>query len=143
VEPVAVAAGIGGMVREQTDRVPYFAALQLLKDADLLFLIGSDDPDYTASKVYPYLLTRKPLVAVVHEDSPIVPLLSANARVLVTFGHGSPEDAVVSLCEQLDTLLRDLPGEVTLSEEAALACSAKEMTRRQCALFDRVITDAA
>jgi hypothetical protein len=128
---------------EQTDRVPYFEALQLLKDADLLLLIGSDDPQYTASKAYPYLLARKPLVAIIHERSPLVPLLASNAHVLVTFGDEEPSAAIASLCERLGALLRDLPTTVALSDEVALACSAKEMTRRQCALFDRVVAEAA
>ena len=68
VEPLAAISGLlPGCVREQTKRAPYFEALQLLTDADLLLLVGSDDPQYTASKVYPYLLARKPIVAVVHE----------------------------------------------------------------------------
>src|SRR5690242_7572335 len=55
VAPVADDAGVGEVVSEQTARAPYFSALQVLKDASFLVLIGSDDPAYTASKVYPYL----------------------------------------------------------------------------------------
>ena len=36
--------------------------------------IGSNDPSYTASKIYPYLLARKPFLAVYHKLSPVINL---------------------------------------------------------------------
>jgi hypothetical protein len=140
VDPVAKAEGPSlDQVHEQTSRVPYFEALQLLKDADLLLLIGSDDPQYSASKVYPYLLARKPLVAVVHERSGLVPLLREAASVLVTFGSGTQHECAVRLAEGLDVLFRDGLRPRPLSSRLELACSAREMTRRQCEVFDTVV----
>ncbi len=66
VEPLAVKAGLSDIVSEVTDRIPYFEALQCLLDAEALFVPGSDDPGYTASKIYPYILAQKPLLAVFH-----------------------------------------------------------------------------
>ena len=43
---------------------------------DALFMPGSDDPAYTASKIYPYLLTRKPLLAIFNAESPALAVLS-------------------------------------------------------------------
>jgi len=141
IEPVAALEGLSpDRVREQTTRVPYFEALQLLKDADLLLLIGSDDPQYTASKVYPYLLARKPLVAVVHERSGLVPLLREAASVLVTFGHGGQHEAAAQLAEGLDTLFRNGLKARPLSTRLEMACSAREMTRRQCEVFDAAVS---
>ena len=37
----------------------------------------------------------------------------------------------------------DLPFALVMDEAAARACSAREMTRAQCALFDRVLAAAA
>ena len=48
VEPIAAEAGVGAQVTEQTDRVAYFVALQTLRAADFVLLIGSDDAQYTA-----------------------------------------------------------------------------------------------
>ena len=53
VAPVAVACGVGDLVDERTDRVPYFEALRCLTDANVLMAVGSDDPAYTASKTLP------------------------------------------------------------------------------------------
>ena len=110
-----------------------------MSDADLLLLIGSDDPQYSASKAYPYLLARKPLVAVIHERSGLVPLLREAATLLVTFGDGDRAATTAQLAAGLRALLANLPARVTLSDSAAAACSAREMTRRQCEVFDRVV----
>ena len=139
VEPVATQVGLDHVVVEQPGRVPYFQALQVMSDADLLLLVGSDDPQYSASKAYPYLLARRPLVAVVHERSGLVPLLRDAATLLVTFGDGDRAAATAQLAAGLRTLLPNLPARVTLSERAAAACSARDMTRRQCEIFDRVM----
>jgi hypothetical protein len=143
VRPVAAACGMGEVVTEQSDRVPYFEALQLMKDADLLVLVGSDDPGYTASKVYPYLLSRKPLLAVVHESSPLVPLLRRAATALITFTEYTAAAATEHLTRSLPELLGKIGDRPVLAPEVELACSAREMTRRQCQLFDRILGEAA
>ena len=142
VEPIAAETGGSLEVFERTARIPYFEALQVMQDADFLVLVGSDDPQYTASKVYPYLLSRKPIVAVVHEKSGLVPLLRSTGAVLVTFGSGGTEAPTEELSRGLAQMLRRLPFTLDLSPEAADACSAREMTRAQCAVFDRVMEAA-
>jgi hypothetical protein len=59
IEPQAEKAGVGHLVTEITDRLPYFEAMKVLKDADLLIIPGSTDTNYTASKLYPYILANK------------------------------------------------------------------------------------
>lgn len=75
VLPLAAQYGLAEQVQEQCARIPYAEALKCLADADALLAIGSDDPGYTASKIYPYLLAGKPLLAIYHEQSSVVPLL--------------------------------------------------------------------
>ena len=77
IEPLAAAYGLAGVVREDPERIPYSQALRCLIDASALIALGSDDPAYTASKIYPYLLARKPLLAVFHENSSVTSLLRA------------------------------------------------------------------
>jgi len=138
VKPIADACGVGAQVDEQTGRVPYFQALQLLQDADLLLLVGSDDPQYSASKVYPYLLTGKPLVAVVHQRSSLVPLLKESNALVVTFGDEGRTDAVTQLAAAWPDLAAGRIGTPKLTDRVSRACSAREMTRQQCVLFDRI-----
>lgn len=67
--------GLGELVEERTDRLPLSLTLATLKAADALLVLGSNDPAYTASKLYPYLLARRPLLAVMHEQSSVVEVL--------------------------------------------------------------------
>ena len=122
--------------------MPYFEALQLLKDANLVVVIGSDDAQYTASKIYPCVLAQKALVAVVHEASSVGPLLTRlRAGEVVTFSPSAAAlaaatDACVESVERLfDAGLAPPPTDWAAFEPF----TAREMTRRQCALFDAVV----
>jgi hypothetical protein len=88
VGPVAAAAGVGDLVREQTDRLPYFAALRALLHAQAVLLFGSADGGYVPSKLPTLLLTGRPLLAV-------TPPTSAAAAALASLGGGiaAPPDA--------------------------------------------------
>jgi hypothetical protein len=89
IEPIAAEVGLLDVVKEQTERVPYFEALQCLLDSQALLVPGSDDPGYTASKVYPYVLARKPLLAVFRRESSVVKFIeSTRAGQVVTFTEG-------------------------------------------------------
>ena len=58
-------------------------------------IFGSDDPGYTASKIYPYILAEKPLLAIFHEESSVVRILQeTNAGTVVTFKTGESVEEV-------------------------------------------------
>lgn len=89
IMPLAEKYGLVDIVTEVTDRIPYSEMLRYLKNADALIVPGSDDPAYTASKIYPYLMARKPLLAVFHENSSVVNLIkSVGGGKVVTFSSG-------------------------------------------------------
>jgi hypothetical protein len=73
--PIAREFGLESMVREETARVPHFTALQCLRDADALIVPGSDDSGYTASKIFPYILARRPLLGIFHRESSCLRIL--------------------------------------------------------------------
>ncbi len=88
--PVAQSFGVGEMVTEIPDRIPYFETLYLLQQANLLLVPGSTDTAYTASKIYPYLLAEKPLLAVFYQGSSVVKVLhDTGVGVAVIFDHES------------------------------------------------------
>jgi hypothetical protein len=92
---LARAAGVDDVVDEQTDRIPYSQTLRCLLDAGALIVLGTDDPGYTASKIYPYLLAEKPLLTVFHEESSVVKLIrEVDGAVVVPFSTGEPVAAV-------------------------------------------------
>ena len=138
IEPLAERMGVLSSVREHPQRLPYFAALQLLCDAHMLLLPGSDDPQYTPSKLYPYILARKPLLAVLHESSGACEVLrSTNAGRLVTFPH-EPSSAAGLYAAWRETLA-NLSVPPPTDWQAFEKFTARDMTRRQCRFFDSVI----
>jgi hypothetical protein len=89
VMKLARAAGVDDVVVEQTDRIPYSHTLRCLLDAKALIVLGTDNPGYTASKIYPYLLAEKPLLTVFHEQSSVVRLVEeVGGAVGVSFRTG-------------------------------------------------------
>ncbi|WP_428328405.1 glycosyltransferase [Mucilaginibacter sp.] len=85
--PLAKTYGVENSVIEITDRISYYHTLATLQQADALFIPGSDDPRYTASKIYPYLLTKKPLLAFFNAESNAIKALteSVNNAIILTF----------------------------------------------------------
>jgi Glycosyl transferase 4-like domain len=142
VEPIAQEFGIADLVTEQTDRIPYFEALQVLVDSDAILMIGSDDPGYTASKLYPCILARKPILAIFHQQSSVVEILQqCQAGRSVTFSSTSqPQDLLPETIAQLHWL-RSLPKgyQPETNWTAFQPYTAREMTRKQCAVFDRCL----
>jgi hypothetical protein len=145
VEPVAEAEGVAAQVREQTSRIGYLEALGTMKGADFVVLIGSDDPAYTASKIYACILTQKPLIAVVHAQSPMVELIrNTGAGIVVTFtGRDDVEGPARLLTEAWGNLLKRLPFAPSIDWGALAPYTARELTRRQCRLFDVVVRPGA
>ncbi len=102
IEPLAKEYGLQGMVVEHADRIPYSETLRCLLDADALIVPGSDDPSYTASKIYPYMLAGKPLLAVFHENSSVIRVLrQAGGGTVVAFATGEmPESIAKRIIEE-------------------------------------------
>jgi len=145
VSAAAAACGIGTVVEEMPSRVPYFEALQIVRDADCLLLVGSDDPAYAASKLNLYLVASatldKPMVAVVEEASVMRPALEPAAAAFSTFKSRSDadSDAVSNLTAAWLSILRG--ARRSAGGSTAEPVSAREGTRQQCALFNRVLAN--
>jgi hypothetical protein len=142
IEPIAEEFGLGDRVMEHTDRIPYFEALQVLVESDAILMIGSDDPGYTASKLYPCILARKPILAIFHQDSSVVGILQrCGAGWTVPFASTSqPADLLAVMGDRLNQL-RGLPKGYQPSTDwsAFQPYTAREMTRRQCTVFDQCL----
>lgn len=138
--PLAKKHGVEENVIEITDRISYYHTLLTLQQADALFIPGSDDPKYTASKIYPYLLTQKPLLAIFNERSNAVEALKkcTNDAVVLTFNA----TGALSFNNRLDEVLRNWANgnfsPITLLP-AFDEYSAGSLTGRQVDLFARAI----
>lgn len=136
IESLAREAGVESVVSEQTDRLPYFEALRCLREADALLMLGSDDPGYTASRVFPYILARKPLLAVFHRQSSVIRIVNeTRAGVAVAFGGRTLEDVTEEIRRRW--LQPPAPPLPETDWQKFAPYTEKAMTRRLCAVFDR------
>ncbi|QCR22165.1 glycosyltransferase family 4 protein [Pontibacter sp. SGAir0037] len=67
--------GIQYLVHEFRERFPFLHVLNYLSAAYAVMTIGSTEKHYTASKIFQALLSKKPVLAVFHEESSAVCLL--------------------------------------------------------------------
>ena len=138
IEPIAERIGLVNYVEEYTDRVPYYEGLSLLQKADLLFIPGSDDPAYTASKLYPYILSNKPMVSIFHPSSSAIDILrETKSGVVCTLNEGIEE-----MYKKFDSLLKSVNENSFHSQtewNAFEKYGAREMTKRQVDLFNLVV----
>jgi hypothetical protein len=85
VKPLAEKYSLwNNIVFEHPARIPYLDVLKNLDAADGVFILGSTEPHYTPSKVYQGVLSQKPILAVLHQDSTAVKVLNeSNAGMCV------------------------------------------------------------
>ena len=141
VTPLAEAAGVGALITEHPRRVPFLEALSLLANADGLLMIGSDEPHYTASKIYPGLMSGRPYVSVFHKASSAHRILSA-AGGGAAFSFASAEELAAlefPLAEALATLA-ETPERFGRAEPSAYApYTAHAIAGDYAQLFDKVV----
>ncbi|MFA6087631.1 glycosyltransferase [Mucilaginibacter sp.] len=130
--------GVTDNVIEVTDRISYYHTLVTLKQADTLFIPGSDDPKYTASKIYPYLLTGKPLLAIFNSKSSVVNILEEYG-VKHNYTYNATPDIELHILNFLKLVVNnDITADV-YNTDAAVKHSAQSKARQQCEIFNQVI----
>jgi hypothetical protein len=142
IEPLASLLGVSAHVREHPQRIPYFEALQVLRDGNMLLLPGSDDPQYTPSKTYPYILAHKPLLAILNEKSGACDVLrSTNAGRVATCDPTRDAGAQAEeLYRTWREMLNHLAAPPQTDWQAFEKFTARAMTRQQCDFFERVVS---
>jgi hypothetical protein len=138
ISPLADEFGIGKLVIEITDRLSYYHTLITLQQADALFMPGSDDPTYTASKIYPYILVNKPLIAIFNGRSPAISVLS-EFGVKHVFNFQAPED--IAIYNFLKSLAQGQLATDDYRPAAIKKYAAENIASLQCGLFDQVMAD--
>ncbi|MEZ4801901.1 MAG: hypothetical protein R2797_03950 [Gelidibacter sp.] len=137
IDNIAVDLGIGSYVTEITNRQPYFEALSLLEQSDIIFIPGSSDKNYTPSKLYPDILAKKPMLCVLHSNSNVVNIMqSLNCGKVVLFDQA---DALKHCRTSLSELLETIPFVPNTSWEHFQLFTAEHMTKVQCDFFDKVL----
>jgi hypothetical protein len=142
ISPIAIKYGIQEFVTESTDRISYFETLFLLEQATVLFMPGSVDKSYTASKLYPYILARKPLLAIFYYKSSVVEVLNKTmAGEVVCFEEGGNAENYIDDCfVKLEKVISKREQPVNSDLNAFESYSALELTKAQVVFFEQTIT---
>ncbi len=142
IEAIAKIYALDDLVTEYPQRIPYFEALQVLADSHAILIIGSDDRGYSASKIYPCILACKPILAILHKQSLVVNVLEiCQAGQVVTFSDPAITNLLELLIVRLEWLLSQTQNYTPTTDwQAFRPYTAKEMTRQQCAIFDRYVS---
>jgi len=141
IRPIAEAMGLGRFIHEDPQRIPYLRVLAMLREADFLLIPASRNRAYSPSKLYAYILARRPLLVLCHERSGVVDAVrTTHAGEIVTFGDRDTvgDIAARALPQWIDVLER-LPFVPATDWRAFETYTARATTERQCRLFDRAL----
>jgi hypothetical protein len=138
--PLAQQFEVEDKVTEVTDRISYYHTMLTLQQADALFIPGSDSEGYTASKMSPYLLTNKPLLAIIDSKSPAANVLGQYGVEHVYYFDKEVE-ATVAAENFLTQLLNNTLTQPEYSREAIEKYAAVNITHKQCDLFNKALNE--
>jgi len=84
IKPLAVKYGLWqSVIFEYPQRIPYLDVLSHLNIANAVLILGSTEPHYTPSKTYQGVLSKKPLMAILHKESTAVHVIRKSGAGLV------------------------------------------------------------
>jgi glycosyltransferase involved in cell wall biosynthesis len=135
--------GVESLVTEHPARLDYLDALAVLRQASALLLMGSSEPHYTPSKVFPALLANRPLIALYHERSTVIPMLRdaapPPAARTITFGDARPvTGSVTCVADAIAALMSATRTPVCIDHRALEPFSAHVLAGRLASVCDQV-----
>jgi hypothetical protein len=147
VLPIARELGVAEIVSEVPPRLDYLDALNVQVTASALLLMGSTEPHYTPSKVFPALLSGRRILAVYHEASSVVQMLrapSVDAHV-ISFAD---DRGIAEVVPAVRAAFEHLAGSNRAPRRApaldAIAdCSARACAGRLAGVLDTVVSERA
>ena len=144
VMPLARDFGVSDAIREYPVRIPYLDALTVHVQASAILMMGSTEHHYTASKLYPALLSRRPVVAAYHEQSTVAGIMkrvaSPPAAQVITYNDvDRAQDRSSTIAASLDSLIAGAPWPDTSWNIAELSrFSARSLAAQLAEVFDKV-----
>lgn len=142
VEPIAREMGVADIVEERPARISYLDALNVMCSAHGILALGSTERHYTASKIFPCILSKRPLLAIYHEASSVCDVVrKAGAGELVTYSDteraGARRSEIAAAVRRVASGVGYDPARVRWEHFAEY--SAENMTRRLAAVLDGVV----
>ncbi len=144
IKPLAEKYGLWNtLVYEYPKRIPYLDVLLHLSLADAVFILGSTEPHYTPSKTYQGVLSKKPILAVLHEKSTAAEVIdSTGAGQTLCFngidGLGDIESRFVNSMNQFIVFAKEFDPK-NVNHSLFKEYSARSVTDKLAALLDFII----
>lgn len=142
IKPIAEKYGLWQtVVYEYAQRIPYLDVLVHLNAGDAIFILGSTEPHYTPSKTYQGVLSRKPILAVLHQQSSAVTVMEqSGAGLVLPFNGESDLEKVAREFVPLFMQFREyikMYDPANINQELFKQYSAENVTRTLAALLDK------
>lgn len=144
ITPLAREAGVADIVSETPERIPFLDALGVLANSDGILMVGSTEPHYTASKIYPGLMSGRPFLSLFHESSSAHEILSAaGGGVALSFQDENELHGLKSeISEALSILVRQPEGLGRADPVVYAPYTASAVAGEFAAIFDRLVEDS-
>ncbi len=141
VEELAAQLGLAPIVTEIPGRIPYFSALATLMHSDILFIPGSTDPDYNASKVYNNILAGRPIFSIFNEKSLVKKTIEdCHAGLVVGItGNETEEQLVARIAEKMTAFSTLHLQPAPAAGEMLAEHSAASLTKAQTTFFNSIV----
>lgn len=132
----------GKLIYEYPKRIPYLDVLAHLNAANGVFILGSTDPHYTPSKVFQGVLSRKPILAVLHRDSTALEVINrTGAGMCISIDPNNLEILQSQFRDVYSTYVRFLRGFDSrgVDLEAFDPYNARSVTKHFSLLLDKAV----
>jgi hypothetical protein len=98
VLPRAQKLGVAAMVTEHPQRIGYVDTLNHLENSHAILVLGSTERHYTPSKVFQGMLSRRPILAMLHADSSAIDMIRSTkaGRVISLTQEHLPAPATIA-----------------------------------------------
>jgi hypothetical protein len=131
-------------VFEYAQRIPYLDVLAHLNIADGVFILGSTEAHYTPSKTYQAVLSKKGILAVLHERSTAVDIIhKSGSGIVLSFGdhhaHIIVEETFVQVFREYKTWLANFKAH-NVDRSVFDQYSAECVTGQLAALLNNAVT---
>ena len=140
VKPYIERFSLERWVDEHPERIGYVDVLSHLVQASAILVVGSTERHYSPSKVFQAVQSRRPVLAILHEESTAVPMLrDSRAASPVTFADGAlPNEGDITAALE-DVLRGRVPNPDAIDWTTFDAFSARSSARRLAEALEQAL----
>lgn len=131
------------IIYEYPRRIPYLDVLSHLNIANAVFILGSIEPHYTPSKTYQGVLSKKPLMAILHKESTAVNVIrKSGAGLVLDFDRENGVELIRNNFLEFFGIFRQFSSSfqpTKVDQKEFEQYSAKNVTKQLAALLNAVL----